>query len=297
MLAPPTPIVFEGNLPAAIRKNKRLMQLLESPAYPPPASAVPAFVGEPVAIKDPTAVPFRRQAGANVLMVGQQEESAISIFSSMIASLAAQHKPDEAIFYLLDGTPADSRQFGMLERVLKTLPHKSHIVAWRDTPNAINDIATALKERQENDTQTGPAIYLLLFGLQRYRLLRKQEDDFSFSKSDEAEAPKPDKQFAEILSEGPAHGIHNILWSDTPVTIERTLDRSAMRQFDNRILFQMSASDSSNLIDSPLANRLGAHRALLYSEEQGTFEKFRPYEMPDEAWLELVAKSLKSKPA
>ena len=138
-------------------------------------------------------------------------------------------------------------------------------------------------------------MYLLLFGLQRYRLLRRQEDDFSFSRGEEAAAPKPDKQFAELLSEGPGLGVHSIIWADTPITVERTLDRSSMRQFDHRVLFQMSAADSSNLIDSPLANRLGAHRALLYSEEQGTFEKFRPYEVPDEAWLGFLAEHLKNR--
>ena len=59
-----------------------------------------------------------------------------------------------------------------------------------------------------------------------------------------------------------------------------------MREFDNRVLFQMSANDSSNLIDSPAANKLGFHRALAYSEEQGVMEKFRPYGMVDKAWLE-----------
>ena len=108
-------------------------------------------------------------------------------------------------------------------------------------------------------------------------------------------APKPDKQFAVLLSEGRAVGLHTVFWSDTPITVERTLDRGAMRQFDHRILFQMSASDSSNLIDSPLANRLGTHRALLYSEEQGTFEKCRPYEVPNEAWLEFLAEHLKKR--
>ena len=52
--------------------------------------------------------------------------------------------------------------------------------------------------------------------------------------------------------------------------VERTLDRASLREFDNRVLFQMSASDSSNLIDSPLANKLGANRALAYSEEHPT---------------------------
>ncbi len=285
----PTPIVFEGNAPAPIRKNPRLMALLEQKDFPPPASAIPAYVGEPVAIKDPTAIRFRRQSGANVLLVGQQEESAAAIFSSIAASLAAQQKPSDAIFYLLDGTPADSPLLGLLPRLFEALPHKFHNVALKQTPEAINEIAQQLAQRQKDDTREGPAIYLLILGLQRYRLLRRQEDDFSFrSSGEENAAPKTDKQFTDLLSEGPSHGIHTIIWADTPITLERTLDRGSMRQFDDRILFQMSASDSSNLIDSPLANRLGPHRALLYSEEQGTTEKFRPYQLPDDAWIEFL---------
>ncbi len=293
----PVPIVFEGNSAAAIRKNPRLMGLLERASYPPAASAVAAYVGEPVAIKEPSAIVFRRQSGANVLMVGQQEESAVAIFASLAASIAAQQKPGEAIFYLMDGSPTDSHYFGLLERVTASVPQETKVIGWRQTPEAINELAGILRERQGNDAHAGPAVYLLLFGLQRYRLLRHQEDDFSFNRGGDADAPKPDRQFAELLSEGPALGLHTIIWADAPITVERTLERSSLRQFDYRILFQMSASDSSNLIDSPLANRLGTHRALLYSEEQGTFEKCRPYEAPDEAWLKFLADHLKNRPA
>ena len=85
------------------------------------------------------------------------------------------------------------------------------------------------------------------------------------------------------------------LWSDTPAALERTLDRQALGEFDNRVLFQMSAADSSNLIDSPAANRLGFYRALLFSEEQGWLEKFRPYALLDPAWLKQAASRLKRK--
>ena len=66
-----------------------------------------------------------------------------------------------------------------------------------------------------------------------------------------------------------------------------------MREFDNRVLFQMSANDSSNLIDSPAANKLGMFRALAYSEEQGTIEKFRPYALMPQEYLDLVKQRLK----
>ena len=286
--------MFEGNKPADIRLNRRLMALLKQPAAGPAASTIPAWVGEPVSIREPSAISFRRQSGANVLLVGQQEESAIAICASIAASLAAQQPPEDAIFYLMDGSPADSRYFGLLERLMAAFPHKINVVGWRQVPESINELALAVKERQGNESHAGPAIYLVIFGLQRYRLLRKQEEDFSFSRTDDA-GPKVDKQFAELLSEGPAAGIHTIIWADAPITVERTLDRGSMRQFDHRILFQMSAADSSNLIDSPIANRLGANRALLYSEEHGTFEKFRPYDVPDEAWLAFLMEHLKNR--
>jgi hypothetical protein len=131
----------------------------------------------------------------------------------------------------------------------------------------------------------------MVYGLQRYRMLRRNEDAFGFSMDEEAK-PQPDAQFATILREGPAVGVHVVTWADTLGTLERTLDRQTIREFDYRILFQMSATDSSNLIDNPAANQLGFHRALLYSEEQGGLEKFRPYAPLDDAWLAEAGKAL-----
>jgi hypothetical protein len=57
----------------------------------------------------------------------------------------------------------------------------------------------------------------------------------------------------------------------------------------------MSATDSSNLIDSPAGNKLGVNRALAYSEEQGSMEKFRPYALPNAKWLGEVKDKLVAK--
>ena len=108
----------------------------------------------------------------------------------------------------------------------------------------------------------------MIFGLQRYRMLRRNEDVFSLSRDEEAK-PRSDAQFADLLREGPTVGIHTLVWANTLSTLERTLDRQTIHEFDHRVLFQMSTADSSNLIDSPIANQLGLHRALLHSEEQG----------------------------
>jgi hypothetical protein len=58
----------------------------------------------------------------------------------------------------------------------------------------------------------------------------------------------------------------------------------------------MSANDSSSLIDSPAAGKLGPNRALFYSEEENRIEKFRPYGLPDTKWLDQIARQFKSRP-
>jgi hypothetical protein len=289
------PVVFEGNAPADIRKNRRLEQFIS--ALQPPATSAPlAWVGEPVAIKDPTAVPLRRVSGANLLIIGQQEEGSLALMLSSLISLAAQHSRAGAQFVVFDGTPADSPMAGMFDRVRAAMPHESRSVDYRAVPESIAEIHAEMLRRQGSGDLQPPGIYLLIYGLQRYRVLRHQEESFSFSSSDDAvKPPQTDRQFADLLREGPAVGIHIITWCDTPAAVERTLDRASMREFDHRILFQMSASDSSNLIDSPAAGKLGFYRALAYSEEQGTLEKFRPYALPDKRWLDEITANLKSR--
>jgi S-DNA-T family DNA segregation ATPase FtsK/SpoIIIE len=296
------PIVFEGNAPAPIEKNVQLVRFLEDPIWPRPSAAPLAWLGDPVAIKPPTAVPFRRQSGANLLMIGQQEEGAMGMLASVLVSLCTQFSKTDAKFYVLDGSPADSPLAGVLPSVRAVLPHDVKLVDFRTIGEAINEMAVEMKKRQDVEPSqsghVGEEIFCLIYGVQRYRQLRKEEDSFSFSaSSDEEKKPQPGKQFAELLRDGPGFGIHVIAWVDTPASLERTLERQAMREFDYRVLFQMSANDSSNLIDSPAANKLGANRALVYSEEMGTMEKFRPYALPDKTWLEQVRKGLAGKKA
>jgi hypothetical protein len=301
------PIVFEGNAAADFAKNPLLRNRLLEPTWPQQLAPAHAWLGDPVAIKDPTAIIFRRQSGSNVLLVGQQDESALAVMVSAMLSIAVQQSPGGgvggvpgaggAIFYVLDGTPADSPFAGTFARIAQVLPHNVKLVEFRAVPEAMNELEAEMQRRQTVDLGEVPSVYLLVYGLQRYRSLRKSEDSFGgFSMSDEPKKADPGKQFADLLREGPAVGIHTIAWCDTPASVERTLDRTMMRELDHRVLYQMSANDSSNLIDSPAANKLGTNRALSYSEEQGVMEKFRPYGLPEKQWLDAFRQRLAARP-
>ena len=136
---------------------------------------------------------------------------------------------------------------------------------------------------------------MLVGSLSKFRDLRKGEDDYGFGGFGSSETTKsadPAKQFADLIAKGPEQGIHVLVWVDSANNLDRWLSRQSLKEFEQRILFAMNAGDSSNLIDSPAASKLGPHRALLYREETGTTTKFRPYGPPSDNWLDRVRRHL-----
>jgi hypothetical protein len=304
-------VVFEGNVPAVAAKNVALDRLLRSAAADGPdggeqtvapsasAEADRLWLGEAVAIRDPTSALLRPQSGSNVLVVGQNDDAALGIFETGLISLAAQHPlaagddPAEgARFYVFDGSPAGSPQAEALARLPGLTRHHVRAVGWRDLAAAIMELALAVDRRQQPGESARAPIYAFVYGLQRFRDLRRQEDDFSFARADSDKPPHPSKQFQAILRDGPPVGVHAIVWCDSLNNLNRTWDRTTLREFELRVLFQMSGNDSTTLIDTPLAAKLGLHRGLFYSEELGRMEKFRPYGPPSAEWLAWVRQRL-----
>jgi DNA segregation ATPase FtsK/SpoIIIE, S-DNA-T family len=295
----PPPIVFEGNLPADVQKNPLLNRLLEVTEWPEAPRADYAWLGDAIAIKDPTAIVFRPQSGSNVLIVGQNDEAALAMMMMGVLGIAAQHPPagpQACRFYLLDGSPVDSALSGQLGRLKDVLPHPVNNVTWRDLAATYGELAAEIKRRQESTSEDQAPMYIFIFDVQRFRDLRKSDDDFGYTRYDEDKPAPPSKLFGDVLRDGPPVGIHTVLWCDSVNNMNRTLDRQGMKEFENRILFQMSANDSSTLIDTPAASKLGENRALYYSEEENRIEKFRPYGIPELGWLEGVKKKFAARP-
>ena len=283
-------IVFEGNAPASLASNVPLRRTIESTPDSRPA-AFEFWLGDAVAIKDPTAGVLRRQAGSNLALIGQQDEPAMAISAAALLAGCAAHRRDDFSAVVLDGCTADDPNAGYLEMVAHAMPHDIKLPSFRESSDAILTLGGELARRIESGTTDGPPILLLVHGLQRFRSLRRAEDDFGFSMDEDA-PPTPDKVFASLLKDGPEHGIFVYVWADTVATLERCVDRQSMRGFDQRAMFQVGSADSSTLIDSPAASMLGNNRGLLFSEEKGTTEKFRPWGLPSEAFVAAAGRAL-----
>ena len=286
----PGPIVFEGNAPAAARENLLLRTLLRETPVAAPAQAH-VWLGAPNSIKGPTEAVFQRQSGSNLLIVGQSEERALTILSLSLVALAAQYPRGQARFVILDSTPPGAPQRDFFQRILQTMPHEVIEAANSNLAEVMAGLSEDLKRRSGSENGPAPETFLLIQGLQNFKKL-KSEDDFSFSSGDAGAAPNPAAVLMDLISEGPGRGFHVLAACDTYNNVTRFLGRKTLSEFEMRVLFQMSASDSASLIDSPDAATLGFHRALFYHDRQGFTETFRPYAQPDTDWIEETARQL-----
>jgi hypothetical protein len=289
---PPAPtVVFEGNVPSDMTTDDWFTGLLRDGAPKVQPREVACRLGDAMAIKAPTTAVFRRQSASNLLVLGQQPEPARALTIALtIATLGQQPVAADARprVVLLDGTPADDMHAGYFANKFSGFPGLC-IVPGRDAATAVETVWAEYEQRTADPSQVAPTLLFIVYGLHRIKDLRKAEDDFGFKRGDGA---NPAQRFATILREGPAVGIHIVAWCDTLMNAQRSFERAALREFEMKVLFQMSANDSSTLIDSPHASRLGVNRALFAHEELTAPEKFRPYTFPPDEWIGDVRKRL-----
>jgi len=277
------PIVFEGNAPANVRDNPLLRALLNARTITPTKSPR-VYLGAPNSIKGPTEAVFHRQSGNHLLIVGQREEAALAMLVTAQIALAAQYPKDAARIFVLIAARPTPRKPELSRGWRKPFP-ASKLVSAADAPQVISELTTELDRRNENPSGDAPANFLLIHGLQQNKKLRFDEEA-SFSLDPATTAGNPGLLFNKLITEGAAQGFHVIATCDTYNNVMRMLSRKALSEFEMRVVFQMSANDSASLIESPAANNLGLHRAILYNGQQGWMETFRPYALPEDAWLE-----------
>ena len=291
--------VFRGNIPSVLADNPTVQSLLAQEGWHAPEE-FSVVLGDPIAIEDATSLHVRPRSGGNALMVGQNAEAANAIMTAALLQAAATMQPTDSpdsdgfMAWIFDGVPGDGLFAGRLAAFGAALGHTVTRVTERNLDEQMVRLRDILAERA--DGQRSGRARILLLGLEPNRIasLRPSEDDFSFS-MEESSGPSADATLVDLLRDGPVAGINTILWYDSLNSLNRGLSRAAQREFDTRILFQMSANDSGQLIDSTTAADLGPGRALLYSEQTGVSEKFRPWAMPDESWLSATAASISAR--
>ncbi|TWT58360.1 FtsK-like domain-containing protein [Thalassoglobus neptunius] len=326
-------IVFEGNIPSDLKRNKQLRRLAEEwRERSDPLRAPKIWLGDAVEIKPPSLVALDRHSGRNILVVGQDSEAAMGILHAAALSIVASTSPTETAsnteqfetdrpgsstdendtdqqetqrddeegldsLIVLDGSSVGSDDSELWKSFQSTIPCPVTLVSPREVSQQIGKIHATLQSRMQADTDHHDPVVVVISDLSKFRDLKKADDDFglgSFGSSSEPTTLTAAQMFAELLAEGPLHAIHLIIWCDSRNNVDRWFSRQNLKELEQRIVLQMNAADSSHLIDSPAASRLGTHRALLYREETGEAEKFRPYGVPGMEFLNEFGNLMRS---
>ena len=134
--------------------------------------------------------------------------------------------PQACRFYLLDGSPVDSPLSGQLGKLKDVLAAPgaptSPGATWpRRSPSSRRKSSAGSRPT----IRRSAPIYIFIYDIQRFRDLRKADDDFGYSRYDENKPVPPSKIFGDVLREGPPLGIHTMIWCDSVNNLNRTFDR------------------------------------------------------------------------
>ena len=297
------PIVFEGHAAADLADNPRLQETLTPGVQQEPARTSQAWLGAAVEIKDPTAANFPPQSGANLLIVGQNQSLANGMLTSALISLIVGQRSRETAkdvrtqFVVLDGEHDHPDTVRLSDQLQTMQPFGIEFCGPRESVEKVKSVLTEVRKRGENIDQRFESLFLLIKDLGRFRDLQPKGDEFGFSGFGDEQTDEPGKYLSEILREGPAVGVHTLVWADNYNNVTRWFDRSVLRDFAYRVLFQMSATDSSNLMDSAAASHLGPYRAFFHDDDRGQHEKFRPYGPPAPEFLTKVVRAVNNRTA
>ncbi len=179
------------------------------------------FIGESLALQEEHIYfKFRKQNESNVLIVGQDIESAVSIFKHAFAQVYRQ-SPQESQFFLFNKLNVDSEFYPMVEEMehLQVEPMDKKI------EQHIEQIHGEMMERIDGkESQT--RIILGFFDINNIRSLRKK-----------GMMPSPlTTKLNEILADGPGVNIHTMVYAYSYQSLNNTLDTmKSIHDFDTRI--------------------------------------------------------------
>lgn len=220
----------------------------------------------------------------NFMILGGKEPQAYGLLLSTLVSLTSQIDPQKLKLVVAEFEQTDSPYSGFFSRLTEYLPHMVIDVA--NKRNAVEHLDALVSIFGQITTwvfkKRSPAIHLwiipgappmrlnltatmtkkslicihpfssiiynditcifLICGLQRWRELRGNRDDYD-----------PNIYVSKLLSlaeDGPEHGIHLVIWSDTYGTLSRFDFERALEFFDMRAYLRLTDKDSGLLLDN-----------------------------------------------
>lgn len=278
--------------------------------YEPNRCPVPGrlYIGEPLSVTNNMNMDLTRNDNSNLLMLGNDTEKARSMFAFAILSLCINYKikhgkaPDQPFIYLLNCKPLDDSYFKDTPQIIASelLPEYVRYIHCGDE-SATQDVLSELLDNLKGTTPIGDTDkYFFVFGYQRAEELKSetklsQGDDIDslfnlMPSSSNKPQLSPKEIFHLIVKDGAKRGVHAILWQDSYSALEQD-DNNIMSYFNLKVAFDMSPEEFSRSVGANDISLMSENNAIYYNKARDN-QKFRPYQAPDEDWLNDISTKL-----
>ena len=268
------------------------------------------YLGEPLSLTNNMTIDFSRMEYSNLMLIGGDTDKARNMFIFSILSLCINYKikhqssPKSPFIYLINCKPLNDTYFkDMLKVISEALPEYICYIKGEDSIEAKNIISKTCGYISDNSDSLMFDKYLFLFGYQRADLFKydtpiSQSNDIdslfnimpTFS-SDSSLSTK--EMFRTIIQRGSQNGIHTIIWQDSfNAFYQNQDDKDMLPCFSMKIAFDMTQEEYSRFIGENDVSMIGENNAIYHNRSQDN-QKFRPYQSPQEEWLNDLCKKLK----
>ena len=230
------------------------------------------------------------------------------MFAFAILSLCINYKikhgkaPDQPFIYLLNCKPLDDSYFKDTPKIIASelLPEYVRYIHCGDE-SATQDVLSELLDNLKGTTPIGDTDkYFFVFGYQRAEELKSetklsQGDDIDslfnlMPSSSNKPQLSPKEIFHLIVKDGAKRGVHAILWQDSYSALEQD-DNNIMSYFNLKVAFDMSPEEFSRSVGVNDISLMSENNAIYYNKARDN-QKFRPYQAPDEDWLNDISTKL-----
>lgn len=253
------------------------------------------MIGEGFEMRRRFLVGITPEQGQNLMMVGSNEEAALSVFYFSILSLLYGElgndgvEKDNQLVCLLD--LSDEEKYQKAENtsfvhLAFCFPRQIKVAKVAQMEAMIDDVYETLMRRREGAEPATERLFLMLFGIDRMYLLAE-----SGVYEDEEENSARFK-LSEIIRCGAPYGITCIAWGETLDGIRQIVGKGMERDFRVRIALQADAETRANFLYDKKKVALKKTTAIFVDVmHDRNPTHFRPYVVPKKYWVARFAKA------
>lgn len=251
--------VFDTRQPAAF--PPAIGKALAAPA---PSGPLRIPLGLPFGLGKATAAKLARASGGNLVAVVPQKAAPSLAGLALTSALA----PGSRVFFVDFGGMASDISTAcepIMAQATKS-GRKISVPLGNQVEKLIEQLLTLAQKRQDQGLFTEPPITLALCGLERASALRQGRD--------------AQTQLQEVVSQGPAVGIHTVVITDRFASFEQKLGSYTVDEFDHRVIGPLATDQSLRLADTSDTSQLSNTKLMYYDKGSGESRRILAFATP-----------------